>query len=117
MSATLRDVKPTPERVSAESWARLLPTTNSLSERLHFELDRDTQRWIRRSCVPSRVRLRRRSLRWNHPATVGILLALCPPLGVTLLWALRDFPREGRLVLTLFGLLTMALMVVIGANH
>jgi hypothetical protein len=38
----------------------------------------------------------------DHPAMVGLMLTLCFPIGLSLLWASPRFPREGKIVMTCF---------------
>lgn len=40
---------------------------------------------------------------WENPVVVGLLLAVCPPVGVTLAWSARSIPHSGRVALTMFG--------------
>jgi hypothetical protein len=41
---------------------------------------------------------------WSeNPVTVGLLLTLVPPLGVTLLWASRRFSRAGKIGVTAYA--------------
>ncbi len=40
---------------------------------------------------------------WENPLIVGLLLAACPPIGVTLAWSARSIPHSGRVALTVFG--------------
>ena len=40
---------------------------------------------------------------WENPLVVGLLLAICPPVGVTLAWSARSIPHAGRVALTMFG--------------
>ena len=44
---------------------------------------------------------------WENPLVVGLLLAVCPPLGVTLAWSARSIPHSGRVALTMFGAFVM----------
>lgn len=44
---------------------------------------------------------------WENPVVVGLLLALCPPVGVTLAWSARSIPHSGRVALTMFGAFVM----------
>jgi hypothetical protein len=47
---------------------------------------------------------------WGLPLSwIGVLLAICPPMGVTMVWASPHIPREGKLALTMFGSLVMIL--------
>lgn len=44
---------------------------------------------------------------WENPLMVGLLLAICPPVGVTLAWSARSIPHSGRVALTMFGAFVM----------
>lgn len=44
---------------------------------------------------------------WENPVVVGLLLAICPPVGVTLAWSARSIPHSGRVALTMFGAFVM----------
>lgn len=44
---------------------------------------------------------------WENPLVVGLLLAVCPPVGVTLAWSARTIPQAGRVALTVFGAFVM----------
>ncbi len=44
---------------------------------------------------------------YDNPLWVGLLLAVCPPLGVTLAWSSRTIPPEGKIALTVFGAFVM----------
>lgn len=50
---------------------------------------------------------------WENPLVVGLLLAFCPPLGVTLAWSARGIPQAGRIALTVFGAFVMAVATVV----
>jgi hypothetical protein len=45
-----------------------------------------------------------------NPIALGLCLALCPPLGVTLVWTSSSMPREGKLAITFFGGFALLLM-------
>ena len=47
-----------------------------------------------------------------HPATVGLLLALFPPVGLTLLWATHRIPREGKIAISLIAALALSIVGV-----
>ena len=44
---------------------------------------------------------------WENPLVIGLLLAVCPPIGVTLAWSARSVPHAGRVALTMFGAFVM----------
>lgn len=44
-----------------------------------------------------------------HPAVVGLLLALFPPVGLTLLWATDRIPREGKIAISLISTLALSI--------
>jgi hypothetical protein len=43
-----------------------------------------------------------------NPMVLGLCLAFCPPLGVSLAWMSPALPREGKIALTLFGAFVFA---------
>jgi hypothetical protein len=48
------------------------------------------------------------------PIAVGLMLAVCPPVGVTMAWTSNRIPREGKVALTVFGGMVMALATIVG---
>jgi hypothetical protein len=45
---------------------------------------------------------------------IGLLLAVCPPMGVTLAWSSNEIPRDGKIALTCFGALMMVVAALFG---
>lgn len=52
---------------------------------------------------------------YDNPLWVGLLLAACPPLGVTLAWTSRTIPPQGKIALTVFGAFVMLVATGIAA--
>ncbi|NOU30549.1 MAG: hypothetical protein HOO96_21835, partial [Polyangiaceae bacterium] len=52
---------------------------------------------------------------YDNPLWVGLLLAICPPLGVTLAWTSRTIPPQGKIALTVFGAFVMLVATGIAA--
>lgn len=52
---------------------------------------------------------------YDNPLWVGLLLAVCPPLGVTLAWTSRTIPPQGKIALTVFGAFVMLVATGVAA--
>lgn len=50
---------------------------------------------------------------WDHPALVGLLLLVAPPVGVSVLWTSRRYGNEARLALTIMSGVTMFLAAAV----
>ncbi len=52
---------------------------------------------------------------YDNPLWVGLLLAVCPPLGVTMAWTSRTIPPQGKIALTVFGAFVMLVATGVAA--
>lgn len=69
----------------------------------------------RRRSNPAMAAIPMQPAAWENPVVVGLLLALCPPIGVTLAWSSRTIPQAGRIALTVFGGFVMLVATVVAA--
>lgn len=107
----LRTTPRTPLALPAEHKARLRQTHRTMRS-LPYASPSAAPSHAASPFAASPVALARR-VGWDHPALVGLLLLVAPPVGVSVLWTSRRYGNEARIALTIMSGVTMFLAAAV----